>query len=144
MKLVNVKWIELRAAVESNAQLTRQLFVWPYDCDHSSLSRWHRWTQDTRRQAGSGWQKGHGPGGGLQNRSVSLSLTYRNRTIFLCLLLTDTLCDFLVQPDSAPESEHKKRVLPAHCWCFETWLTRNEFQNLNNQLGKHFWWSRFE
>lgn len=114
MKLVNFKWTELRAAVELNAQLTHLLFVWLYDCDHSSLSRWNRWTQDTRRQAGSGWQKGHGPGGGLQNRSVSLSLTYRNRTIFLYLLLKDTLWFSCTTPQS------QQRKSPS-CWLLMFW-----------------------
>lgn len=81
------------------------------DCDHSSLSRWNRWTQDTRRQAGSGWQEGHGSGRGLQNRSVCLAHT---ETVFLYVLFKrlwiccTTAC--------APEWNNKSLHLTVNDW----------------------------
>ena len=51
------------------------------DCGRFLLSRWNRWTQDTWREAGSGWEEGHGPGRRLQNRSVCYTQKRDNRPL---------------------------------------------------------------
>lgn len=90
------------------------------DSVYSSLSRWNRWTQDYGRQGGSGWQKGHGSRGRLQNRSDQ----HTNR-----LCSENVFGSFVHFPDLVIIGEYRKVDRPVNR---EFHLTAHHWHGVNN------------